>query len=342
MIGPQGYKLGEAPDSKNPFWNEGEDSDVNKIHATATVDAETGVPGVVTNKSVSGSDITFGFDFHNLKGERGDVGATGAVGPQGPQGPQGEKGETGVTGQTGATGATGPVGPQGETGLQGPQGPVGPEGPVGPQGPQGEKGDTGAQGPVGPEGPVGPQGATGATGATGLGVASGGIKGQVLVKASSTSYATEWKTMRVPTVLTINDTYTTNNFMISMGATETRLSFDSIAKMGVLGNGVKLLGVCMEKKSPIDQVATISDAVAYELHAILNTGHIIESIKLRGDWVEKTSTGDLITVMDADVVWNSSNQRTKHVLMIAQPYVSEEDTGCLFSSNTSAIQITYA
>lgn len=46
MISPQGYKLGEAPESKNPFLGEGEDSDVNRIYATATVDDGTGVPSV--------------------------------------------------------------------------------------------------------------------------------------------------------------------------------------------------------------------------------------------------------------------------------------------------------
>ena len=122
MISPQGYKLGEAPQSNNPFWGEGEDSNVNKIYATATVDDGTGVPSVSTTKTVSGSDITFGFDFHNLKGERG---------PQGP---------------AGATGATGPAGPSGATGATGPQGPEGP------------KGDTGATGPAGPKGEPGPKG----------------------------------------------------------------------------------------------------------------------------------------------------------------------------------------
>lgn len=122
MISPQGYKLGEAPEAKNPFWSEGEDSNVNKIYATASVDDGTGVPSVTTSKTVSGSDITFGFDFHNLKGERG---------PQGP---------------AGATGATGPAGAPGATGATGPQGPEGP------------KGDTGATGPAGPQGEAGPAG----------------------------------------------------------------------------------------------------------------------------------------------------------------------------------------
>lgn len=154
MISPQGYKLGEDPKSKNPFWGEGEDSSVNKIYATATVDDGTGVPSVSTSKTVSGNDITFGFDFHNLKGERG---------PQGP---------------AGATGATGPAGPAGADGAPGATGATGPQGPEGP------KGDTGATGPAGPKGDPGP---------AGHGVPTGGIAGQVLTKVDETDYNTEWK-----------------------------------------------------------------------------------------------------------------------------------------------------
>ena len=47
MISPQGYKLGEEPTSKNPFWGQCEDSDVNRIYATATIDDGTGVPSVL-------------------------------------------------------------------------------------------------------------------------------------------------------------------------------------------------------------------------------------------------------------------------------------------------------
>jgi len=116
MISPQGYKLGAAPGSENPFWGEGEDSDVNKIFATATVDGGTGVPSVTTTKQISGNDIVFGFNFHNLKGERGATGATGATGPAGPAGADGKDGATG------ATGATGPQGEQGEQGEKGADG----------------------------------------------------------------------------------------------------------------------------------------------------------------------------------------------------------------------------
>ena len=153
MISPQGYKLGEAPTSKNPFWGKGEDSDVNRIYATATVDDGTGVPSVSTSKTVSGNDITFGFDFHNLKGERGPQGPAGATGATGPAGPAGADGAPGATGATGAQGAEGP---KGDTGATGPAGPEGPQGPIGETGPQG------------PEGPAGPKGDPGVAGADGV------------------------------------------------------------------------------------------------------------------------------------------------------------------------------
>ena len=127
MISPQGYKLGEEPTSKNPFWGQGEDSDVNRIYATATVDDGTGVPSVSTSKTVSGNDITFGFDFHNLKGERGPQGPAGATGATGPAGPAGADGAPGATG---ATGPQGPEGPKGDTGATGPAGPCGPLSPL--------------------------------------------------------------------------------------------------------------------------------------------------------------------------------------------------------------------
>lgn len=163
-------------------------------------------------------------------GPKGDTGETGPEGPQGPAGPQGEKGEKGDKGDQGPKGDPGdPGGPQGPEGPQGPAGAdgedgksayelavdegfegtleewldslVGPQGPEGPQGPQGETGATGATGPegpqgpqgeTGPEGPQGPQGEQGPAGADGEGVPTGGTTGQVLAKASSTDFDTEW------------------------------------------------------------------------------------------------------------------------------------------------------
>ena len=177
MISPQGYKLGEEPTSKNPFWGEGEDSNVNRIYATATVDEGTGVPSVSTSKTVNGNDITFGFDFHNLKGERGPQGPAGATGATGPAGPAGADGAPGATG---ATGPQGPEGPKGDTGATGPAGPEGPQGPIGETGPQGPPGPAGEKGDTGDQGPAGP------------GVPAGGTAGQVLAKKSGTDYDTEW------------------------------------------------------------------------------------------------------------------------------------------------------
>lgn len=65
-------------------------------------------------------------------------------------------------------------------------------GPPGPQGPQGIQGEQGIQGPEGPAGQDGAPGQDGADGAPGVGVPTGGTTGQVLAKASSTDYDTEW------------------------------------------------------------------------------------------------------------------------------------------------------
>ena len=157
MISPQGYNLGKSPKNKNPFWDGGE-TKVDKIYAEATVDEGTGVPSVSTTKKVSGGDITFGFDFHNLKGERGTQGPAGATGATGPAGAAGAAGSDGAPGATGATGPQGPEGPKGDTGAVGP---AGSKGEQGSQGPAGEKGDTGEQGPQGPEGPKGEAGVLG-------------------------------------------------------------------------------------------------------------------------------------------------------------------------------------
>lgn len=105
---------------------------------------------------------------------QGPIGPPGSVGATGPQGPQGIQGIPGATGPAGADGATGPQGPQGDPGPTGPQGPAGATGPAGP---------TGATGATGPAGP---------TGATGPGVATGGLRGYVLAKASNTDFDTTW------------------------------------------------------------------------------------------------------------------------------------------------------
>lgn len=213
MISPQGYKLGAAPTSENPFWGEGEDSDVNKIYATATVDEGTGVPSVTTTKQISGNDITFGFNFHNLRGERGSQGPAGATGATGPAGPAGADGAPGATGATGPQGPEGPKGDTGATGATGPQGEQGEKGADGfspqiiltpiPEGyhmkiidATGEQeitiadGKDGATGPQGPEGPAGPQGETGAAGAAG----KDGVSPSAMVEQTGENEATIYVT----------------------------------------------------------------------------------------------------------------------------------------------------
>ena len=159
-ISPQGYLMGDDPKSQNPFWGEGEDSDVNRIYATASVDDGIGTPGVSVTKTVSGHDITFDFHFDNLKGAPGTPGAPGAPGAPGEPGPKGDPGEPGPKGDPGEPGA---------------------------------KGDPGEPGPKGDPGEPGPKGDPGEPGPAGHGVPSGGTSGQVLTKKSGTDYDTEWK-----------------------------------------------------------------------------------------------------------------------------------------------------
>ena len=115
MISPQGYKLGEAPEAKNPFWGQGEDSNVNKIYATASVDDGVGTPGVSVTKTVKGNDITFDFHFDNLKGAPGAPGTPGAPGAKGDPGAPGAKGDPGAPGAKGDPGAPGAPGEPGTT-----------------------------------------------------------------------------------------------------------------------------------------------------------------------------------------------------------------------------------
>lgn len=147
-------------------------------------------------------------------GPTGATGPTGPTGAKGDTGPTGSMGATGPTGGGGGTGATGPQGIQGLDGATGPQGATGYSytgatgpaggggGTTGATGPQGIKGDTGSTGFVGPTGIkgetgstglVGPTGMKGETGPTGLaGITGGGLAGQILAKASNTSYDTTW------------------------------------------------------------------------------------------------------------------------------------------------------
>ena len=198
-ISPQGYLMGDDPKSQNPFWGEGEDSNVNKIYATASVDDGIGVPSVSTSKTVSGNDITFGFDFHNLKGKDG-------VGKKGDPGfspsARVEQTETGATitvtdksGTTTATVKNGTDGTKGDTGVTPsitatatvdnttgtPSVNVTKSGTD--EDPSFNFAFTGIKGTDG-KSIVGP---------AGHGVPAGGTAGQVLTKVDGTDYNTEWK-----------------------------------------------------------------------------------------------------------------------------------------------------
>lgn len=91
-----------------PFPAQGPIGKTPNVSATASVESDTGTPQVFVTKSGSDEEVTFNFDFRNLKGERGLEGRVGQTGPQGPQGIKGE---------------VGPIGPQGPKGNKGDYGP---------------------------------------------------------------------------------------------------------------------------------------------------------------------------------------------------------------------------
>lgn len=91
--------------------------------------------------------------------------------PKGDTGEKGDKGDKGAKGDKGDKGDQGIQGVQGEQGIQGIQGPKGDKGDQGETGPQGEKGEKGDPGDSTP---------------------AGGLRGQVLAKASDTDHDTEW------------------------------------------------------------------------------------------------------------------------------------------------------
>lgn len=144
-----------------------------------------------------------------LVGPVGPQGLTGPAGPEGPQGPQGDPGADSTV-----------PGPQGDPGQDGASayevavanGFVGTEQDwldslVGEQGPQGDTGPAGADGLDGIDGADGTDGIVAQatapidtdilwldTSAPGYGIPAGGTTGQVLSKASNTTYDTEWVT----------------------------------------------------------------------------------------------------------------------------------------------------
>jgi hypothetical protein len=81
------------------------------------------------------------------------------------------------------------------SGIKGSQGFQGFQGLEGLQGFQGFQGLEGLQGVQGAEGPQGSQGILGPQGETGIGIPSGGLSGQALVKNSDSDYDTVWTTI---------------------------------------------------------------------------------------------------------------------------------------------------
>jgi len=164
--------------------------DSGLLARTKINDAFDVVDGLTGSSGTSGTSGTSG-----VNGSTGDAGSSGSSGTSGVGGATGDAGSSGTSGVDGATGATGPQGIQGIQGTQGPIGATGPQGIQGTQGPigaTGPQGIQGTQGPIGATGPQGIQGITGATGSDGVGIPAGGSISQVLTKASSDDYDTEW------------------------------------------------------------------------------------------------------------------------------------------------------
>lgn len=159
------------------------------VTATASVNDQTGVPGVTVNRSGPDAAPHFDFEFVNLKGE---AGSPGSPGPQGLPGVPGPAGSQGPRGFTGATGSPGPAGRDGYspavsvTDISG-----GHRVTITDEAhPLGISFDVidGIDGQDGSPGPQGPQGQPG------VGVPEGGSTGQYLKKAGDGDYLTEWAT----------------------------------------------------------------------------------------------------------------------------------------------------
>lgn len=81
----------------------GQNGATPNISATATVNENTGVPGVEVTRTGTTENPVLNFNFTNLKGERGEKGDTGATGETGAKGDTGDTGAKGEKGDTGAT-----------------------------------------------------------------------------------------------------------------------------------------------------------------------------------------------------------------------------------------------
>ncbi len=189
------------------------------VTADASVNDQTGVPGVTVVRSGPDAAPHFDFEFVNLKGADGTPGAqgpqglTGATGPAGAQGPRGFTGATGATGPAGADGYSPAVTITDITGghrltITDETHPLGQNFDI-MNGIDGTDGQDGSPGPEGPEGPAGP------------GVAIGGTTGQFLKKAGSGDYLTDWGDVEASEVIY-------NNTDSGMAATDTQGAIDEL------------------------------------------------------------------------------------------------------------------
>jgi hypothetical protein len=205
-----------------------------------------------------------------------DLNDRGLIGDPGPSGPTGPSG--------GPTGPTGPSGPSGPSGINGSRGATGPRGFIGPTGPSG--GPTGPQGITGPTGPSGP---------SGPGIPSGGLTGQVLTKASNTSFDTYWTTATgTGTVLSTSSGLSSR---LTFSASATGLASGSTATLEIAGYKTYVLSKVATNYPAWVRIYTDSVSRSTDLYRDINydplpgTGVIVETINTSGSLSQVITPG---------------------------------------------------